>query len=144
MEQSTEESEAVVQRVCEFVRSAAEKGEPIRPEQQAIYDVDYLLTEVNSGASFEQYFRWASVDDILRVITSLKMVGLSDIASLTERAISVAFPNGIPSTDEEKSGATSWTDEQNEQLGDGLFPQFEEQNGRITNVLAAYAKRVGA
>ena len=143
MERSTEETEAIVRRVCDFVRVAAEKGMAIRPEQQAIYDVDHLVMEANSGASFEQYFRWASIDEIRRVVGALRTVGLADIASLTEQAISLAFPGGIPASEEAKSEA-DWTEEQLGMLGEKLFPQLEQQNGRITNVLAAYATRVGA
>jgi len=64
MEISTEENEAIVRRICNSVTAAAEDRVMITPEQQNIYDVDYLVMEVNSGASFEQYFRWASVDEI--------------------------------------------------------------------------------
>jgi hypothetical protein len=60
-----------------------------------------------------------------------------------EQALQVAFPKGIPSTDAEKSDLTEWSEEQDQALRE-LFPAFEDQNGRITNVLAAYAKRVGA
>lgn len=144
MEISTEEAEARVRAICDFVREAASQGQPIQPEQQAIYDVDYLLMEANSGASFEQYFRWASLDEIKRVIPALKTVGLNDIALMVEKAIAVAFPNGLPESDDAKSDQTSWTEEQEACLGEELFPPFEEQNGRITNVLAAYADRVGA
>jgi hypothetical protein len=42
---------------------------------------------------------------------------------------------------EANSGAS--TPEQEEALGD-LFPQLEEENGRVTNALDAYAKQAGA
>jgi hypothetical protein len=143
MEQSTLENEATVRRICDAVTAARESGGAVTTEQQIIYDVDYLLTEANSGASFEQYFRWASVDEIRRVKKALLAVDLGDIAQLYEQALQVAFPKGIPSTDAEKSGLTEWSEEQARALGE-LFPALEDQNGRITNVLAAYAKRVGA
>ena len=143
MEISTEENEAIVRGICDAVTAARESGKPITPEQQLIYDVDHLLLEANSGASFEQYFRWASVDEIRRVKKALLAVDLGDIAQLYEQALQVAFPKGIPSTDAEKSDLTEWSEEQDQALRE-LFPAFEDQNGRITNVLAAYAKRVGA
>ena len=143
MEQSTPEDEAIVRRVCDLVTAAKESGAAVTTDQQIIYDVDYLLTEANSGASFEQYFRWASVAEIRRVKKALLAVDLGDIAQLYERALQMAFPKGIPSTDAEKSDLTEWSAEQDQALGD-LFPAFEDKNGRITNVLAAYAKRVAA
>ena len=142
-EQSTPENEASVRRVCDLVTAARKSGVAVTADQQMIYDVDYLLAEVNSGASFEQYFRWASVDEIARVKKALVAVDLGDIAQIYEQALQVAFPKGIPSTDAEKSDLTEWSEEQDHALRE-LFPAFEDQGGRITNVLAAYARRVGA
>ena len=138
MEISTEENEAIVRRICDAVTAARESGKAISPEQQLVYDIDYLLTEANSGASFEQYFRWASVEEIRRVVPALRKVGLVDVAELTEKAIRVAFPKGIPSTDEEKSRLTEWSETQDEQLRE-LFPALEDQNGRVINTLANFA-----
>lgn len=143
MEISSEENEAIVRRVCDSVAAAAEAGAMITPEQQHVYDVDYLVMEANSGASFEQYFRWASVDEINRIAPVLKVVELEDIADLAERAIAIAFPGGIPVDDETKSDLTDWSEEQEHSL-ESLFPALEEQNGRIINTLAAYARQVGA
>jgi hypothetical protein len=141
MEISTEENEAIVRGICEAVTAARESGKPISPEQQLVYDIDYLLMEANSGASFEQYFRWASVDEIKRVVPALRRVGLVDVAELTETAIRVAFPQGVPSTDEEKSAQTEWSETQDEQLRE-LFPALEDQNGRVINTLAMFASKV--
>jgi hypothetical protein len=140
MEISTLENEAIVRSICEAVSADRESGKSIKPDHQRIYDIDFLLMEANSGASFEQYFRWASVEEIGRVVPALRAVGLPDMAELTEKAILVAFPKGIPSTDEEKTGLTDWSAAQDEKLRE-LFPAFEDQNGRITNVLAAFASR---
>ena len=143
MEISTEENEAIVRGICDAVTAARESGKPISPEQQLVYDIDYLLMEANSGASFEQYFRWASVGEIKRVVPALRKVGLVDLAELTETAIRVAFPSGVPATDEEKSGLTEWSEAQDEQLRE-LFPALEDQNGRVTNILAMFARKVDA
>lgn len=144
MEQGAEEAEAIVQRIADFVRAAAKTGTAVRSEQQAIYDIDYLMLETNSGASFEQYFRWATPTEIRRVVLALSLVGLSDIAALTEQAIEVAFPPGLPASNEEKHALTNWTKEQELKLGETLYPQLNDNFGRITNVLAAYALRTGA
>lgn len=143
MEISSEESEATVRRICEHVSAAHEAGRIVTPEQQLIYDVDYLAMEANSGASYEQYFRWASLAEIRRIVNALRTAGLGDVADLTERAIGVAFPMGIPATDEEKSDLTDWSEDQERELKD-LFSELEEKMGHITNTLAAFAARVGA
>ena len=140
MEQSTLENEAIVRSICEAVSADREAGKPIEPDHQLIYDIDYLLLEANSGASFEQYFRWASVEEIGRIVPALRKVGLLDVADLTAQAIQVAFPKGIPSTAEQKADLTDWSEAQDERLRE-LFPALEDQNGRITNVLAAFAKK---
>ena len=141
MELSTPENEAIVRSICEAVAADRESGRPIKSGHQSIYEIDHLMMEANSAASFEQYFRWASVEEIGRVVPALRTVGLSDVAELTEKAIHVAFPRGIPSTDEEKADLTEWSEAQEERLRE-LFPAFEEQNGRITNVLAAFAGKI--
>lgn len=143
MEISTEENEACVRRVCDTVAAAIEAKTEITPEQQHIYDIDHFVMEVNSGASFEQYFRWASVDEISRIVPALRTVGMEDIAALAEMAIEIAFSGRIPPDDETKSDLTDWSEEQGRSLED-LFPALEDQNGRIINVLAEYATRVGA
>ena len=143
MEISTEENEACVRRVCDIVAAAVEAKTKITPEQQHIYDIDYFVMEVNSGASFEQYFRWASVDEIGRIVHALRAAGMEDIANLAEKAIDIAFSGVIPTDDETKSDLTDWSGEQERRL-ESLFPALEEQNGRIINDLASYAARVGA
>ena len=54
MELSTPENEAIVRSICEAMSAARESGKSTRPDHQLIYDIDYLLMEANSGASFEQ------------------------------------------------------------------------------------------
>ena len=100
------------------------------------------MQEVNSAVSFEGYFRWSSLDEIGRIREQLRAVGLGRILELTERAIQFAFPQGIPTTEEEKRNATEWTPEQEERLA-SLFEDLEEQNGHVTNVLGEYARTHG-
>jgi hypothetical protein len=98
-----------------------------------------LSQEVNSGASFEQYFRWASVEEVSRVVDRLESLGLPEVAQLTRTAIDVAFPDGLPDS-EEKNDPTDWTEDQEERLS-ALADQFAEFNGRIINVLAAFYRK---
>ena len=131
--------EDLIRAICEEVIEAKDKNIEISPYKQTIYDVDYLFMEVNSGVSFEQYFRWASVEEIKRIENSLNRVGLNDIAKLTKDAIDVAFPNGLPNSNTKKDELTYWTQEQEEKL-ESLFTIFQESNSKIVNTLAKYAK----
>jgi hypothetical protein len=98
-----------------------------------------LSQEVNSGASFEQYFRWASVEEVSRVVDQLESLGLPQVAQLTRTAIDVAFQDGLPDS-EEKNDLTDWTEDQEERLS-ALADQFAEFNGRLINVLAAFYRK---
>jgi hypothetical protein len=121
---------------------ALNEGKRVSAAALVVHDVEHLMQEVNSGASFEQYFRWSSLDEIGRIREQLRVVGLSRILELTERAIQLAFPEGIPTTEEEKRNATEWTPEQEERLA-SLLDDLEEQNGHVTNVLGEYARTNG-
>jgi hypothetical protein len=70
-------------------------------------------------------------------VPRLESLALPEVARIVTRAIEVAFPDGIPQDDEEKSNLTEWTGEQEERLGE-LATEFEQFNGRIINVLGAY------
>ena len=139
---STPENEQLVARVYEEAMGALNEGKRVSAPALVVHDVEHLMQEVNSGASFEQYFRWSSLDEIGRIREQLRVVGLSRILELTERAIQLAFPEGIPTTEEEKRNATEWTSEQEEGLA-SLFDDLEEQNGHVTNVLGEYARTNG-
>ena len=142
-ETSTQENEELVSRVYEQAMSDLEAGKPISPDQRLVHDVEHLMQEVNSGASFEQYFRWTSLDEITRIRDHLRTLGLADLADLVTEAIDIAFPRGLPASDDAKSEATHWTEEQESAL-EALFPRLEDENGRVTNVLGEYARRVRA
>lgn len=134
MEIGTEENDAIVRAVCDRVATAS----PVAPWMQRVADVDQLVMEVNSGASFEQYFRWASLEEIERIVPTLRETGLPEVAAIAEEAIAVAFPGGLPTDVEAHEAATLWSPAQAQRLH-ALFLRFEEHNGRITNALAAYA-----
>ena len=139
---STTENEELVARIYNEAMSTLDSGKQISAPALVVHDVEHLMQEANSAVSFEGYFRWASLDEIGRIREQLRAVGLSRILELTERAIQVAFPNGIPTTEEEKRNATEWTPEQEESLA-SLFGDLEEQNGHVTNVLGEYARTNG-
>lgn len=143
MEIATEEHEQAVARAYGKAMAAVQSEQSISDELRLIHDVEHMMQEANSGASFEQYFRWASLEQIRAIPRQLASIGLPDVAAIVERAIGVAFPNGLPTSYEAKDEATDWSPEQESELS-YLFNLLEELNGRVMNVLGAYALRVGA
>lgn len=108
--------------------------------EQVIYEVEMLSQEVNSGASFEQYFRWASVSELHQVDARLQALGLDDVAALVRRACAVAFPQGLPQTEDALERATLWTPGQRVRLA-LLGEEFCAFNPAITAALAALYRR---
>lgn len=136
-EMSTPENEELVSRVYTQALEDREQGRPLDAATLMVYHIEMLSQEVNSGASFEQYFRWASVDEIAQAADRLESLTLADVAELVRQAIAVAFPDGLPSSDEEKNDLTEWTVAQEERLV-ALAGEFEQFNGRVINVLADF------
>lgn len=143
MEKSTQENEAIVSRIYEEALGFDGDLSRLSTTQRVVYLVEHLMQEVNSGASFEQYFRWATVDEIKQVQPILGELGLSDVQRILSVAIDVAFPDGFPQTDEQKEDFTDWSEEQEEEL-EKLFNQVEDFNGRVTNTLGHLALRADA
>lgn len=139
---SSQENEDAVSRVYMTTLGLLHRRQSISIEQRLVFEVEHLMQEANSGASFEQYFRWASLDEITRICSNLEELCLIDLAELTSRAIRVALPEGLPTTDEEKADATYWSEDQETLLRE-LFLQLENENGRVMNVLGAYVRRAG-
>ena len=139
-EMSTPENDELVAHVYTQALEARANGVPLGNADTAIYEIEMLSQEVNSGASFEQYFRWASVEEIGRAVQRLETLGLPEVAQLTRTAIDVAFPDGLPRSDEEKDEVTAWNEDQEERLST-LAEAFAEFNGRIINVLAAFYRK---
>lgn len=136
-EMATTENEALIASVYTRALDDRQHGRPLGEADLMVYHIEMLSQEVNSGASFEQYFRWASVEEIGQAAGRLESLALPEVARIVTRAIEVAFPDGAPKDDEAKSARTDWTPGQEARLGE-LAAEFEEFNGRIINVLAAY------
>lgn len=139
-EMSTAENEELVSRVYTQALQDRHGGRQLAAADLMVYHIEMLSQEVNSGASFEQYFRWASVEEISEVVGRLEALALSEVAKIVRRALDVAFPGGVPATDEEKSELTEWTEEQQELLATAAS-EFEQFNGRIIDVLAAFYRK---
>ena len=139
-EMSTTENEELVARVYTQALQDRQDGRKLAPADLMVYHIEMLSQEVNSGASFEQYFRWASVEEISEAASRLESLGLSEVAPIVRRVIKVAFPKGVPASDEEKNELTEWSEKQQELLA-AAANEFEEFNGRIINVLAAFYRK---
>lgn len=137
MEISSEENAARVNAVYGALISAANSGHWVSPQADLVYQVELLSQEVNSGASFEQYFRWVRVTDDSRILQYLDELGLPEVRGIVERALKTAFPGGIPQDDDAYDSCTDWSESQLRQLAE-LFSEFERYNGILTNRLGQF------
>ena len=103
---STEENEKLVGEVYSRAMNRVHSGQTLGEPEREVWEIEGLSQEVNSGASYEQYFRWRPVSEIRTIVARLQQARLPEVAALTQRAIEVAFPGGIPDTDEEKDTLT--------------------------------------
>lgn len=140
---STPENEALVAAVYARCLEDRSEGRDLSPAQEFLYEVEMLCQEVNSGASFEQYFRWASLDEIQRAPARLEELGLPALARLVRSATAVAFPGGLPASEAEVDELTEWSEEQEAELA-LLADEFSDSNGLLANTLADWYRRAGA
>jgi hypothetical protein len=143
MEIATDENEQAVAQAYGKAVAAICAEQPLSADVRLLYNIEHMMQEANSAASFEQYFRWATLDEMSEVCSQLIYLGLSDVAAIVQRALRVAFPNGLPASPEAKDEATDWNEQQECNLAE-LFNSLEELNGRVMNVLGEYVLRVGA
>ncbi len=137
MEFTKPESQALIRSVTDRIRKRKWWHAKVSDLEKIVSEVDLLVTETNSGASFEQYFRWARLEGIRRIVGHIELLGLTDLAKLVERAISVAFPGGIPESYEEKDELTDWADSTERELHE-LAKEFLDESGRLENRLADF------
>jgi len=116
------------------VLAVLEKGEAVSDGDLLIYDIEDLIMESNSGASFEQYFRWARIEQISRIVQELLSIGFVEAADITQRAINTAFSGGLPKTEIEKGQLTDWTEKQETELV-RLFKEFAPMCSSIEKAL---------
>ena len=143
MQHSTEENELLVASVYDTALKYGDNLSKMTEVQRVVFLVEHLMQEVNSGASFEQYFRWASIQELKSIVPTLQQLGLDDVVLIVERGLSIAFPRGIPRSEDEKQDLTEWSEEQ-EQLLDELFEPLEDLYYKVVNVLGEYARKSGA
>jgi hypothetical protein len=137
VEISTAENEKRVSMVYERAMAAVHAGNEISDQEDFVYQVELLSQEVNSGASFEQYFRWVGKTELDAILDHLKQLDLPEVDSVVEQAIRVAFPSGVPDDEDDYEECTDWTEKQERQLEE-LFEEFKKFNGVITNKLGRF------
>lgn len=137
---SSPENEALVSAAYTTALQDRAEGRDLSPSLQLLYEVEMLCQEVNSGASFEQYFRWASLDEIRQAPARLEEIGLPALARLVRAATAVAFPAGLPASEAEMDECTDWTPEQEAELA-LLADEFTDSNGLLADTLAAWYRR---
>lgn len=142
-EMSTPENEALVSRIYTRALQDRAEGRDLPGPVQMVYEVEMLSQEVNSGASFEQYFRWASLAEITQAAVRLEKLGLPEPARIIRAAIQSGFPSGLPASEAEMDELTEWIPEQEARLSQ-LADEFTDYNGAITNALAAFYRQATA
>jgi hypothetical protein len=138
---ATRANENAVSRAYDEALAILHAGGELGAELRILYGIEHLFQEANSGGSFDQFFRWADVDEIAAVVGQLEALGLVEVAAIAREAIVVAFPDGIPANDDAQSEATdAWSPAQEDALT-SLFERLEEHNAHVTNTLGAHALR---
>ena len=136
-ELNTAEDDQLIDRVYSQALEARAANKPLEVPDQIVYEIEMLSQEVNSGASFEQYCRWATIEELSMVVDRLTLLGLADVADITRRALGLAFPQGLPKSAEAKDALTEWTPAQEVGLQE-LADQFTQFNGPIRRALASF------
>ena len=137
MEIATKDNVKLVYLVFERTLGNLRRDQKINEKDNYVYQIETLSQEVNSGASFEQYFRWVTKHEVDHILIHLKQLNIPQVYSIVQEAINVAFPDGIPEDEDEYNKCTDWSESQERQLHD-LFKQFENYNGAILNRLGKF------
>ena len=142
MEIATKENQDLLSSVYTRVMKLANAEKVLSDHENYIFQVELLSQEVNSGASFEQYFRWVGKSELDLIVKYVSRLDIPEVVNIVEEAIMVAFPNGIPEDEDEYEECTEWSDSQERRLEE-LFEMFEEFNGVITNRLGEFIEANG-
>ena len=139
---ATEENSELVSKVYTRTMEDVHAEKPVTDHENFIFQIELLSQEVNSGASFEQYFRWVGKPELDQILGHLRALDLPLVYEIVKEALVVAFPNGVPDDEDEYEACTDWSETQEELLGE-LFQKFEEYNGIITNKLGRFIQENG-
>ena len=103
----------------------------------ALWEVE---SEVNNGG-FSQYFSNSSAESAHFVVEALNAIGAPQTADTCRRAIMVAFPAGLPESEEEiRSAAADFPDAVLESL-EPLDQEFFSYPHNLTDLLFSYVSQ---
>ncbi|WP_434339831.1 hypothetical protein [Motilimonas cestriensis] len=90
-------------------------------------------------AKYYRYFHWASKTNVESILKQLEAIGLDAIVGSTSEAIKVAFPNGIPTSEDEFEDCLDWSEEQEDVLAE-LYEKEENLHSAVEEKLAEFAR----
>jgi len=94
-------------------------------------------SEINNGG-FAQYFRNTSAETVRFVVEAFEAIGAPRTSDICRRAISLAFPNGLPSSSDCISFITAeFTNEMLDKL-DALDTEFYQYPHNLTDLLFTF------
>ncbi len=137
MELATEENSDRLSKTYTRVMEEVHAERPITDDENFVFQVELLSQEANSGASFEQYFRWVGKSELDQILGYVQRLDLPPVYEIIQQALAIAFPNGVPNDEDEYEECTEWSETQEEKLGE-LFERFEPYNGAIINKLGKF------
>jgi hypothetical protein len=108
---------------------------------QKVFSAVWMLeAEVNNGG-FSQYFFNSSRETVHFVVTALEAIQAQLTADICRRAITTAFPTGLPSDlDAMRISASEFPSEVEEQLNK-LDQEFYRYPNNLTDLLFAYVEQ---
>jgi hypothetical protein len=109
-------------------------------EMRLFFDVYCFDMELGSGASYDQYFHWASKLNVESILKQLEAIGLEALVESTSKAIKVAFPNGIPTSEDEFEDCLDWSEKQEDVLVE-LYEKEENLHALVEEKLAEFARK---
>lgn len=133
--------------VDEVYSAILETNEPsdLAGMERIVYLIENYNQEINSGLDFIQWFRWAEPFQLKETPGALKSVGLTDSDEICSKALQMSFPEGLPSSYDEKDAALDGLedDDDKEDTREALLTlaqKQEDQNYQLTTQLAAWIR----
>ena len=139
VEIGTKENSDLLSETYERIMGEVHAGREVSVQENFVFQIELLSQEVNSGASFEQYFRWVGKEELDQILGLVEKLDLPPVCEIVSEAISVAFPNGVPDNEDDYEACTEWSEAQEAKL-ERLFEKFEDYNGVIINMLGQFIK----
>lgn len=110
-----------------------------RPQKvfTAIWEAE---SEINNGG-LAQYFYNGSCETAPFVVEAFEAIGAPRTAAILQRAIAVAFPNGLPAAPEAISAAAEEFSEQTTEQLEALDSEFFEYPHNLTELLFSFVSK---